>query len=444
MIKIIKQNYYYFILFVLIMLLYWFIFFPSIYSDAVAHYGFSHAIVNGEIPYLDFNLISTPLYSFIMSLGLLLCDNFIVFLIENALLVTILFYFLHKMYNEKVLLLLAIVVLSYGSIIGATYNILILLLLVLILYFEKNYSNKDLLIGILIGLAILSKHTIGLLFIIPSFIFYYKDYKKVFKRLFGIFIVLGIFAIYLLITKSFGAFIDLCILGLFDFAGNNSRPFSIWHIMSLLLFVVSIIITIKNRKNILNYYFILCIIFAIPIFDFHHFSYYLFCITLMLLQYFNYNLKRLKLVIIFLILFVSILMGFGAYMSYKPTIIKKIPKFNYLLMPEENYDNSVLFFDYYDKHKGATVLSYSKMMYDISRGNKIDYYDVLFYGNHGYHGTDKMIKIFNKNHDSYYIVDMSSYNSSSYSQFNKVFVDYVRNNSKLIEKKYIFEVYYKE
>ena len=94
----IKKNYKYLFIFIYVFLIYYLINFPSTFRDPLSHYGFSHAIINGEIPYLDFNLISTPLYAFVMTPFLLIKDSFIIFIIENAILVNIMFYFLNNIF----------------------------------------------------------------------------------------------------------------------------------------------------------------------------------------------------------------------------------------------------------------------------------------------------------------------------------------------------------
>ena len=74
---------------VYLILLIIFIFLFSIYfqqslGDIIWNYSFSHAIRLGEIPYKDFNIISTPLYSFIMSIGLFIYDDILTISIESG------------------------------------------------------------------------------------------------------------------------------------------------------------------------------------------------------------------------------------------------------------------------------------------------------------------------------------------------------------------------
>ena len=65
-------------------------------GDVLWNYGFSYAIGNGEIPYVDFNMILPPFYPMLMSLGLIINQNIIVFYLENSLMITIMFKQIHN------------------------------------------------------------------------------------------------------------------------------------------------------------------------------------------------------------------------------------------------------------------------------------------------------------------------------------------------------------
>ena len=43
--------------------------------DEIWNYGFSYNILNGVLPYRDFNMVLTPLYSFIMTIPLFIFGN---------------------------------------------------------------------------------------------------------------------------------------------------------------------------------------------------------------------------------------------------------------------------------------------------------------------------------------------------------------------------------
>ena len=442
----IKKNYRYLLIFLFVFFTYYTVITPSTYQDPFANYGFSHAIIHGELPYVDFNLISTPLYAYLMSIGLLIKDHFLTFLIENTILVTIMFYFLYELYENKIYVLLFIIALLIGDIICPTYNLLTLFFFVIIVFLEKKHSEKDILIGSAIACAFLSKHTIGAFFIVPSIVFFIKDKKKLINRFIGFIIPNIIFLIYLLITKSFKSFLDLCILGLFDFASNNGRVNSIWAIISFILLILSIVITLKDKKNILNIYFITTITFAIPLFDFAHFSLYFFCISMMVLQYISISNKKISYIFIIITIIYSSFVSYNMNKVTNSIIVKDIKRFNYLLMPNDSYHNSKKYFKYLNKYESNILLGYSKMFYDISNDRFIDYYDVLLYGNHGYNGTNKIIEKIKNSHDVYYIVDSQTYEITSnvVSQYNREIVDYVTSHCELVESKYIFDVYYKK
>ena len=76
MIKWLKNNYIYILLFSLFMIIFLIVNFGNNYGDPFANYGFSFGITKGEVPYRDFNTISTPLYAFVMSIGLFIWNNY--------------------------------------------------------------------------------------------------------------------------------------------------------------------------------------------------------------------------------------------------------------------------------------------------------------------------------------------------------------------------------
>ena len=49
--------------------------------DPLNSYGFSKAIMMGQVPYRDFNTVTTPLYAFYQSVFLFIYDDFIMIMI---------------------------------------------------------------------------------------------------------------------------------------------------------------------------------------------------------------------------------------------------------------------------------------------------------------------------------------------------------------------------
>jgi hypothetical protein len=117
------------------------LFFVRINMDEVWNYGFSYAIRLGEIPYKDFNMVITPVYSLIMAIPLLISNNYVLMVLFHSLLLTITSYFVYKTYKEKGILLLLLSFIIY-TVITPTYNSFIFMILLLLLYFESSKNKK--------------------------------------------------------------------------------------------------------------------------------------------------------------------------------------------------------------------------------------------------------------------------------------------------------------
>ena len=148
------------------------------FGDTIVNYGFSYAISKGEIPYNDFNLI-IPLFSpLLYSLSLIFTKNIISYFIMQSILLVILFEILEKFLSKKVYILLPLTLIGYPlclfSIFFPGYNFILLFLIIIIMFLESRNSN-DYLIGFIIGLSIITKHTIGIFLILPSLIYINKN-----------------------------------------------------------------------------------------------------------------------------------------------------------------------------------------------------------------------------------------------------------------------------
>ena len=121
--KYFKKYYKYYLCF----LIFFFalLFFGYNNTDNIWNYGMAHAIHMGEIPYLDFNIITTPLYAFYMSFFLLFYDSYLTFLIGQSLLGVLCYYFVDKMIHKKVLFLIPIIGFGLFYLFFPNYNFLV-------------------------------------------------------------------------------------------------------------------------------------------------------------------------------------------------------------------------------------------------------------------------------------------------------------------------------
>ena len=76
----------------------------------------------------------------------------------------------------------------------------------------------------------------------------------------------------------------------------------------------------------------------------------------------------------------------------------------------------------------------------------IDYFDLLNKGNHGYNGTEKVIKKFDEYDDTFIILNIEAYNKFNLrQQINKDVMKYVMDNyEKVGELDERYYIYYKE
>lgn len=441
--KFIRNNYKYIIMFFMFFFINVICNYQNSRCDTMWNYGFSHAIRMGEIVYRDYNTISTPLYSFVMSIGLFIWDDFLVFLIEHNILVTILFYIIFRMNGKKGWIIFPTLALPFFLSFNATYNFFAFFLIVLVILLEKENRN-DYLIGFCLGLIILSKHTIGSVIILMSLISTF-DFIKIKKRMIGCLIPISIFMLYLFITGSFYNFLDLCIFGLFDFGGSN-------HLINKPLLIVSIVILlvlfkriIANPKDKYNYYALGAFSFCLPILDFHHFGFFLSIFTLINIDKIKLSGNYIRNMSILLVMFVLSMYALMVPDKYNNLSLMNKGHLNYYILKEKEKMYIDEIFLKYKKYKNSIMLDDNAIVYDLMDDRKITYFDVLLKGNYGYNGTVKMINRIDDMHDIYFFVDRKKYlNLDSKEQFDAEIVKYVISNSKKIDSVSVFDIYYKE
>lgn len=446
----IKKNYKsilkYFGIYLFVCICYIYILYFLKFGDSLSFYAFSHALKNGQVMYNDFNIITTPLYVIFMSLGLHIYDNYLMFIFEQAFLVTLFVYFVNKNLGGKKTLILFLLFIFYIGIFHMTYNFFTLFFLIIIYYLEKNYSSKDYLIGFIIGLSILSKHVIGCMLLIPMFIICFRDRCKLFKRFVGVFIPCFIFLIYLVINKSLYSFINLCFLGLFDFSSNNSRPSGVLFYLSILIVIIFIYYIIRHKDKKYLYYLPCSFFFAYPIFDQHHFSYLLFIFLFFLLD--NYNrkdIKKNKITYVFIVLFIFNILFFISILSLEKNVIKCDSKRFSLFYTNKPLCNTLRekkkVLDKYCVNSKCTIIDDYGIVYNTSRDADLSYFDVTFYGNLGYDGTNMMIKKIDSLKNNYFVIGTFCLNDGKYGQHNKEVIDYIIKNKTYVGKDYDFIVY---
>lgn len=421
----------------LLFLLFNLILFPT-NLDEIWNYGFSHNLYSGLIPYKDFNMVITPFYPFIMSLGFhIFGSSMLVFHIEHAIILICLCVLLFLLIDKKAWFIVALMLFPV-NVSFPSYNIFLYFLLVLIIYLEKE-KKSDYLIGFLLGLCVLTKHSVGLCLLLPS-LYYIKDLKKVGRRFLGFIVPLFVFIIYLIITKSMITFIDLCILGLFDFASENGKAFNIYFLLFIIMIGITIYFIVKDRKNLVNYYVLAFYSIMIPLFDIYHFMVAFLAFLILILSKVKKDIIKPGLFGISIILFSAVLLMDSRFKS-KIIYPNNIKHFEYRFI---DYD-SILFTnkvnDYIKKNSDRefVFLNSNGYYFRLINDMKISYIDLINAGNFGYNGSDKLLKEIKKRKNSIFLVDKSEL--SPIKQSDKQALNYVIDNGKKIGNIDFFDIY---
>ena len=428
------------IIFVLLfaIFLFWNVVCVDLYADEVWNYGFSYSIYNGLIPYKDFNMVITPLFPFLMAFFMLIFgSNILVVHVINSLIITIMCFLLYKLIGNNMWFALVFLFIPLPNLFPS-YNLFVIFLFILVVFLEKNKAN-DYLVGFILGLAILTKQSVGVCLFLPS-LYYIKDYKRILKRIIGMIIPIIVFFIYLLTNNNLMDFIDLCILGLFDFTKNQSR-FNIVYVFSIIYIGICIYFIKKNYKDINNYYALAAFGMTIPLFDLYHFQMSLFCLLASILI--NHDLKvKLN----YKLLFIGVIIGV-AVIQLKERVSdgivypNNIPHFEYKFIGKSmiEYTNSMN--KYLDNHSDRDIVFLTNNAYylRIIRDEKISKIDLINYGNHGYNGNNKLMKLIKDKKNAIFIVDYMELGLSK--QANKNVIRYVINNATKVDELNVYDVY---
>ena len=419
--------------------LFWNLIVSSVNLDEIWNYGFTHSIYRGLIPYRDFNMVITPLFPFLMSIPFhLFGSSMLIFHIEQAFLLTIIFYLIHSYLKDKSYIFLFFIVFPL-SVAFPSYNLFLFLLFLILIKLEDIKAN-DYLIGFVLACFVLTKQTVGMMMILPS-LYYLKQPRKIFKRFIGAIIPGIIFLIYLVISKSIVQFFDLCLFGLFDFV-SNSKGINIFFILGIIMFIIVLFLIRKDKKNINNYYLLAFFSVLLPLFDLYHFQIvFLAFMFILLLQVDLKIYLNIKLFTVGMLIGLTIL-SLRDRIDGKIIYPNNIKYFNYRYLTNEyiNYSNKINRFIYKYDDREIIYLSADGYYFKIINDLDIGYLDLINTGNLGYNGSDKLLKMIKEKEDEcVFFVDNSELGSNK--QTDQKALKYVIKNGRLLDKVGSYSVY---
>lgn len=428
-------------IFLFSLFLLWNLIVQPINLDEIWNYGFSHNIYSGLIPYLDFNMVVTPLYPMVMSLPFYIFgSSMLVFHLQQAVILTISCYFLFKLLRDKawLIILFYFFPLSFSF---PSYNCFLFFLFVIILYLEEKKSN-DFLIGLLLGAVILTKQSVGFCLLIPS-LFYINNKHKILKRGIGIIIPIICFIVFLIITNSYSAFLDLCIFGLFDFAQENGN-FSFIFLMLTIILICLTYLFIKKRDNpnrILGYYILSFYSIVVPLFDINHFQPALMAFLIYYFissdKVFKFDFKLFSIGIIVGVVIVTFIKSINGEIVYP----NNINHFEYRLLDKNiiDFTNEITNFTKNNYSKKIIYLNSNGYYFKLINDERIDYFDLINVGNWGYSGSKKLINAIKNNDDAIFVISQEDFSDKK--QTDKNALKYVIDHGKKIKSIRIYDFY---
>lgn len=252
-----------------------------------------------------------------------------------------------------------------------------------------------------------------------------------------------------MITGTLYSFFDMCLFGMFDFTSGNSGVYKIisdfYFWVFLLQFGYLIFRIIKNHRDIRNYYILAFSLVSIPLFDYNHVAYFSFVFLFLFIDAFNFRRKSIRFNICLFSCLFSVVWCYFVNGKTFPNLVK-LDNFGYIVMYDNNYKEIKMLVDYFDKHDNTIILSENSYVVKVAADRDIDYFDLLNKGNHGYNGTEKVIKKFDEYDDTFIILNIEAYNKYNLrQQINKEVMKYVMDNyEKVGELDERYYIYYKE
>ena len=224
--------------------------------DGIWGYGFSYNIASGLVPYKDFNMIIGPLYSLVFSLPIKLFGNYLLlFTIGHSLIYAFVIFLLYKKIGMNIIFLLMLFFMIQTPI---GYNTFCSFLVIIILLLESSeFKYKEEIVGVFIGIILMTKHNIGM----PLGIVYLLKNRKKIRRLLYLLIPVVITFSYLLINNAIFEYIDFCYLGMGSFLSNMTTD-----ILSVPIYLLTLFFLIKEYTNYKEFKILYLLAFQIVVF----------------------------------------------------------------------------------------------------------------------------------------------------------------------------------
>lgn len=460
--------------------------------DEIWNYNFASNIANGLIPYKDFNIVVTPLLSFVCGIILKITFNeLLVMRILASILCSTIIYITYKMFKilgikkETAVIYTFFVGYLFKDIFCIDYNYMSLLLTLIIIYkeiklykedyiFIKVNLKEDIILGILAGLTITTKQTCGVLISIVLlgnkllFVRGKVELKKYIKsfinRLIGISIPVIAMGVYLIINNAFFDFINYAILGVGEF--NNSIAYktlikksfvgflSILVPITILYTWIKTIVLEKNKEiYILLVYGLAIFTLCFPISDKIHFFIGSLPIIIIIIygmysfiyKLFNNKIKKIRCFILLMLKYMTILfIIYYTILNLHDYFLKKesfstLNHFSYIPIDTE-LENRIKNVDQYIlENKDVKILDTTASIYMIPIDQYNKDYDMFNIGNFGADGEERLINQINYSKYTKYLILKEEFKKNWQTPLN--IINNIKNSKTKIGQIEIFDIY---
>ena len=412
----------------------------DIVDDELYNFGFAKSILDGRIPYVDFNMIVPPIFHYLLSFLFMVFGSYLIVyhLFLAFLVVGCVYYSYSKIGFKSICLFFLILIYPFTG-----YNTFCLFLLMMLLFLDDKLGDRGYILeAIIISLIFLSKQTLGLL-VIPSLI-----YSKHKKKTLSIYLVSGLlFLLYLICEHSIGQFIDYCFLGMFEF-GSKNGSFTWFLPIELIIILIIVILLFLYKKKELAY--VLCFqVMAFPAFDYVHFIISIVPVVYLLLKYFGKN---------FFVSFFMISFSCSFFLIFSLGNIFMNGKYHYLNYYNHNgfmkgklsqsatynciqdmYEQLNIYSDY-----TSYILGNFSYLVKLNLDIPINKFDIINKGNMGYYGGNGYIKEINnycKDNKCVFLISDGEARGEVYNQVDRNILLYVQENYNQVYSSSIFSVY---
>lgn len=408
-----------------------------IVDDELFNYGFAKNILDGLIPYKDFNMIIPPLFHYLLALILAIFGKkLIIYHIVIAIFITGITFISYKKIG-KCAIIVYILLLIYPY---TGYNMFCLFLLFILLQ-QKDSKYSTIIEAIIISCMFLSKQTLGLL-VIPSII--YSENKK--KTILIYLTSICLFLLYLIINNSIYEFFDYCLFGMFDFANKNNTGISFLFIVECILIIILAIFAIKTKRKDLWYVLVFQII-TLPIVDYYHFMISFIPIVYLYLSIFN---KNIAIFILGTTAVLSFFISFNCMVSFtdrhflhnydvdnfmKGRVTFRITS-SYVFQVKEKLEE-------YKDYRPYILGNFSYLI-KLNNNFSINKYDIINNGNMGYNGQEKYlneIDTYCEKEKCIFIMMDEEIVTKKKTQTNREILKYVQKKYKKRYSSNVFSVY---